>query len=270
MICFPNAKINLGLRIIAKRPDGYHNIETVFYPIPCRDVLECVPDREFSLQLSGIDLEGPQDDNLVCRAYRLLKSEYPQVQPCRLFLHKNIPCGAGLGGGSSDAAFALTLINQAQELGVSTARLEELASRLGADCRFFVSGQSVFAEGKGDIFSHIDLSLKGYYLVLVKPDIHVSTAQAYAGVQARQPESSLRELISLPIESWKDKIVNDFEAGIFAKYPEIGQLKEEMYRQGAIYAAMSGSGSSVFGIFRQEVHLQAFFDDCFYWADFLQ
>lgn len=270
MICFPNAKINLGLNIVAKRPDGYHNIETIFYPIACRDVLECVPAEAYSLQVSGIALDNDTHDNIVSKAYRLLAAEYPSLQPCALYLHKNIPCGAGLGGGSADAAFALKLINESQGLNISENKLEEYASRLGADCPFFIRNQAVFAEGIGDKFTEINLSLKGYYIVLIKPDIHVSTAEAYAGVKAQATEKPLSELIHLPIETWKDNIVNDFEAGIFEKYPEIKQIKDELYHQGALYASMSGSGSSVYGIFSQELHLQELFKEHFYWADFLQ
>lgn len=270
MICFPNAKINLGLNIVAKRPDGYHNIETIFYPIACRDVLECVPADAYSLQVSGIALDNNNQDNIVSKAYRLLAAEYPTLQPCAFYLHKNIPCGAGLGGGSADAAFALKLLNDSCQLNISTEKLEAYASRIGADCPFFIRNKAVFAEGIGDKFSSINLSLKGYYIVLIKPDIHVSTAEAYGGVKPKQPETSLKELIQLPLERWKDCIVNDFEAGIFEKHPEIKEIKEELYRQGAMYASMSGSGSSVYGIFSQEVHLQELFKEHFYWADFLQ
>lgn len=270
MICFPNAKINLGLNIVAKRPDGYHNIETIFYPIACRDVLECVPAEEYSLQVSGIALDNNNHDNIVSKAYRLLAAEYPSLQPCAMYLHKNIPSGAGLGGGSADAAFTLKLINDSQGLNISEDKLEEYASRLGADCPFFIRNQAVFAAGIGNQFTKINLSLKGYYIVLIKPDVHVSTAEAYAGVTPQATQKSLAELIQLPIEEWKHHIVNDFEAGIFEKHPEIKQVKEELYHQGALYASMSGSGSSVFGIFAQEVHLQDVFKEHFYWADFLQ
>lgn len=270
MICFPNAKINLGLDIVAKRSDGYHNIETVFYPIACQDVLECVPADEFQLKLSGISLDGKNEDNIVAKAYRLLAQHHPQLKPCALHLHKNIPCGAGLGGGSADAAFALKLINDAQHLNIPMEKLEEYASSLGADCRFFLRNQAVFAEGKGDEFTDINLSLKGYYIVLVKPDIHISTAEAYAGVRPEKPAASLLQLIQQPIETWEEHIFNGFEKGVFEKHPEIKQIKEELYAQGAVYASMSGSGSSVFGIFSQEVHLQGLFEKYFYWADFLQ
>lgn len=270
MICFPNAKINLGLNIVAKRPDGYHNIETIFYPIPCEDVLEYQDAATYQLEMSGIALDGNNDNNLVSKAYRLLAQNHPQVRGCQLYLHKNIPCGAGLGGGSADAAFALKLINECQELNIPMEKLEEYASFLGADCKFFIRNQAAYAEEKGDVLSEINLSLKGYYLVLVKPNIHVSTADAYAGVKPHPSKIALKELIQQPIETWKDNIVNDFEQSIFAKFPEIEKIKLSLYEHGALYASMSGSGSSVFGIFSQEVHLQTLFADHYYWADFLQ
>ncbi len=270
MVCFPNAKINLGLNIVAKRPDGYHDIETIFYPIACQDVLECVPSEHYQLNVSGIALDSPQEDNIVTKAYRLLEKYHPEVKPCSLYLQKNIPCGAGLGGGSSDAAFLLKLVNEAQALNIPMETLEEYASSLGADCRFFLGNKAVFAEGKGDVFTGINLSLKGYYLVLVKPDIHVSTAEAYAGVIPVRPEQSLLQIIQQPIHTWKEKMLNDFERSLFNKYPEIKQIKDELYAQGALYASMSGSGSSVYGIFPQEVHLQHVFNSHYYWADFLQ
>lgn len=252
MICFPNAKINLGLHIISKRPDGYHNIETVFYPIPLCDVLEIVPSGtgETTFSQTGIPVDGSPGDNLVMKAFRLLKNDF-DLPEIAIYLRKQIPSGAGLGGGSSDAAFMLKLLNDFAGLGLSVGQMEEYARRLGADCPFFIRNRPVFAEGVGDIFTPVDVSLKGYYLVLVKPDIHVSTGEAYAGVTPKQPLFRLTEMIRLPLEEWKNHVVNDFEEGIFACYPAIGIIKQSLYDQGAIYAGMSGSGSSVFGIFEQ-------------------
>ncbi|MDR1631950.1 MAG: 4-(cytidine 5'-diphospho)-2-C-methyl-D-erythritol kinase [Dysgonamonadaceae bacterium] len=252
MICFPNAKINLGLHIVSKRPDGYHNIETVFYPIPLCDALEIVPSEtgETTFSQTGISIDGSPNDNLVMKAFHLLKNDF-DLPEIAVFLRKQIPFGAGLGGGSADAAFMLGLLNDFAGLGLSVEQMEEYAGRLGADCPFFVRNKPVFAEGVGDIFTPVDVSLKGYYLVLVKPDIHVSTKEAYAGIAPRQPLSRLTETIHLPVEEWKNRLVNDFEEGIFARYPAIGGIKQSLYDQGAIYASMSGSGSSVFGIFEK-------------------
>ncbi|MDR2692108.1 MAG: 4-(cytidine 5'-diphospho)-2-C-methyl-D-erythritol kinase [Dysgonamonadaceae bacterium] len=260
MICFPNAKINLGLHIVSERPYGYHNIETVFYPIPLCDVLEIVPSGtgKTAFSQTGIPVGGSPGDNLVMRAFHLLKNDF-DLPEIAVYLRKRIPFGAGLGGGSSDAAFMLKLLNDFAGLGLSAGQMEEYAGRLGADCPFFIRNKPVFAEGVGDIFSPVNISLKGYYLVLVKPDIHVLTKEAYAGVTPGQPLSRLTEMIRLPLEEWKNHIVNDFEEGIFARYPTIGAIKQSLYNQGAIYAAMSGSGSSVFGIF--ERHTDILFPD---------
>jgi 4-diphosphocytidyl-2-C-methyl-D-erythritol kinase len=252
MICFPNAKINLGLHIVSKRPDGYHNIETVFYPIPLCDALEIVPSEtnETTFSQTGICVGGNPNDNLVMKAFHLLKNDF-DLPETAIYLRKQIPFGAGLGGGSADAAFMLGLLNDFAGLGLSVKQLEEYAGRLGADCPFFIRNKPVFAEGIGDIFTPVDVSLKGYYLVLAKPDIHVSTKEAYAGVTPKQPTFCLTEISRLPIEEWKNRIVNDFEEGIFARYPAIGAIKQALYDRGAIYASMSGSGSSVFGIFEK-------------------
>ena len=256
MLCFPNAKINLGLNIVSKRFDGYHNLETVFYPIAIKDALEVVPvtGKKGIFKQSGILLEGNSEQNLAIKAYSLLRKEYdiPEVD---IYLRKNIPFGAGLGGGSADAAFMLKLLNDVYELHLSEDKLEELASRLGADCPFFIRNKPVFATGIGNIFTPVKLSLKGYFIVLVKPDIHVSTKEAYALVKPKPPVFSLMEIIKDTPEAWKGKMINDFESSVFFQYPAIKDIKEKLYHLGAVYASMSGSGSSVFGIFREEVNL---------------
>lgn len=274
MICFPNAKINLGLRITEKRPDGYHNLETVFYPIGLKDALECVPNAkntDFSLSVSGlgymVQTEDPEK-NLVTKAFRLLQSKH-SLSPSDFYLYKAIPTGAGLGGGSSDAAYTLKIINEINNLGLSDYELEVLSAQLGADCSFFIKNKPTFATGIGTVFEDISLSLKGYYLILVKPDIHVSTAEAYSLVHPAHPEFSLKEVLSDPITTWKNTVVNDFEVSVFEKYPQIKSIKEQMYRRGAIYASMSGSGSSVFGLFKSPVDLKQSFTDCFYWSETL-
>ncbi len=253
MICFPNAKINLGLNIVSKRPDGYHNLETVFYPVNIQDALEIVPaaNEKGIFKQSGICIDGNPDENLVIKAYLLFKKKY-DVPEIDIYLRKNIPFGAGLGGGSADAAFILKLLNKFTEFHLQDDELESFASQIGADCPFFIRNKPVFATGIGNIFNPVELSLKGYFITLIKPDIHVSTKEAYSMVTPKQPELSLTEIIKNPVETWKDTMVNDFEKSVFAQYPKIKNLKEKLYEQGAIYASMSGSGSSVFGIFKEE------------------
>ena len=264
MICFPNAKINLGLNVVNKRPDGYHNIETVFYPIPVKDALEVVEAETFSFMQTGIPLDAPAENNLVVKAMRLLEKHY-LLPPLEVHLLKAIPFGAGLGGGSSDAAYMLKLLNSFARLDIPVERLEEMASAIGADCPFFVRNTPVFATGTGNIFEPVTLSLKGYYLCLVKPDIAVSTPEAYAMITPGQPVVSLKEIVNRPLEEWKDTMVNDFERSVFPKYPLIRQIKETLYEAGAVYASMSGSGSSVFGLFTSPVKLKDNYPSCFVW-----
>jgi 4-diphosphocytidyl-2-C-methyl-D-erythritol kinase len=263
MISFPNAKINLGLNVTAKRPDGYHNIETVFYPVNLCDVLEIVPSQEGKTVFitSGIPVDGNPENNLVMKAFNLLKNDY-DLPETAIYLRKNIPFGAGLGGGSSDAAFMLKLLNEFAGLGLSVWQLEEYAGRIGADCPFFIQNKPVFAEGTGTIFTPVNLSLQGYFLVLIKPDIFVSTKEAYSKIQPKQVDLPITEIIKRPLKEWKNQLMNDFEAGVFAQYPSIKNIKQELYNQGAIYASMSGSGSSVYGIFEKPEKLDVAFPDC--------
>lgn len=255
MLTFPNAKINLGLNITERRPDGYHNLETIFYPIPVEDALEIhvlsEGDEKYRLHQAGLEIAGEVDSNLVVKAYKLL-DELFDLPPIDIHLFKHIPSGAGLGGGSADAAFMLKLLNERFSLGLRTETLEEYAARLGADCAFFIRNAPTYAEGIGNVFSPISLSLKHYQLWLVKPDVFVSTRDAFAQIKPRQPEKSLKEIIQMPVEDWKEYMVNDFEESVFPQFPAIGEIKEEMYRQGAIYASMSGSGSSVYGLFKAD------------------
>ncbi len=258
MITFPNAKINLGLNITEKRPDGYHNLETIFYPIPLEDALEACPRKEgpgsYSLSQSGLSIEGDAENNLVVKAYKLLDETY-HLPPVDIYLHKHIPSGAGLGGGSADAAFMLKLLNRMYRLNLTDDQLEAYAARLGADCAFFVRNQPTYAEGIGNIFSPVELSLAGWQLLLVKPNIFVSTRDAFARIRPRHPERNLRELINQPVESWKDSMINDFEESVFPQFPAIGDIKTELYHLGAVYASMSGSGSSVYGLFAPDAVL---------------
>lgn len=252
MLVFPNAKINLGLNIISKREDGYHNIETIFYPVQLQDALEIVPatQKEGVFKQSGIVIKDDPNNNLVIKAYNLLRRDY-KIPEIDIYLYKHIPFGAGLGGGSADAAFMLKLINDFACLNLSVKKLEEYASQLGADCPFFIQNKPVFAEGIGNIFSPISLSLNGYTLVLIKPEIHVSTQEAYSNVNPQKSEKSIVSIIKEPIETWKNTLFNDFEISVFRKYPAIAKIKQQLYEEGALYASMSGSGSSVFGIFKQ-------------------
>ncbi|WP_321331404.1 4-(cytidine 5'-diphospho)-2-C-methyl-D-erythritol kinase [uncultured Bacteroides sp.] len=252
MIIFPNAKINLGLNITERRADKYHNLETVFYPIPIEDALEitlpATSQKESCLHSSGISVTKEGKDNLVIKAYRLLAESF-NLPPINIYLHKTIPSGAGLGGGSSDAAFMLKLLNSKFELNLSNKQLEEYASKLGADCAFFVHNQPAFAEGIGNIFSPIKLSLKNYKIIIVKPAVFVSTQEAFSMVTPHKPEISLKEIICSPPTQWKELMTNDFEHSIFTLHPEIKAIKDKLYDNGAIYSSMSGSGSSVYGLF---------------------
>lgn len=268
MITYPNAKINLGLNIVEKRPDGYHNLETIFYPINLQDALEVTEleneEGEYKLKVSGVPIEGDAENNLVVKAYRLLKRDFPDMSPINIHMFKHIPTGAGLGGGSADAAFMIKLLNEKFNLKLSIEKMEEYAAILGADCAFFIQNKPVFASGIGNIFENITLSLKGYYIVLVKPDIFVSTKDAFSHITPMHPNQSLKEIIRMPVETWRATMKNDFEESVFQKYPEIAAIKDKLYDMGAIYASMSGSGSSVFGIFQEQVeHIEEVFNGCF-------
>ena len=256
MICFPNAKINLGLTITDRRADGYHNLESVFYPIRLHDALELVESDELSFTSSGLAIPGNADSNLCVKAYHLLAADFT-LPPVHIHLHKHVPIGAGLGGGSSDAAFFLKLMNDKFELSLSVEQLETYAGRLGADCPFFIKNKPAFAKGIGDQLQEISLDLSAYYLVLVTPDVHISTAEAYRGVKPATPVYSLLESIQKPLSVWKNFIVNDFEKHLFEAYPQIRSLKSSLYEAGAMYATMTGSGSSVVGIFEKSVVLPA-------------
>lgn len=258
MITFPNAKINLGLNIVEKRPDGYHNLETIFYPIPLQDALEITPweggERKYKLAQSGIQIAGDDENNLVVKAYKLLDNLH-NLPPIEINLLKHIPSGAGLGGGSADAAFMLCILNQHFQLNIPNEQLEVYAAQLGADCAFFVENKPTFAEGIGNIFSPIELSLKGYKLLLVKPNIFVSTRDAFAQIKPKRPTISLKEVVKMPVEAWKTYMVNDFEESVFPQFPAIADIKAKLYDMGAIYASMSGSGSSVFALFKGDATL---------------
>ncbi len=252
MITFPNAKINIGLNITEKRSDGYHNLETIFYPIDLCDALEFVTNDETKFTSSGLNIEGDPNNNLIIKAYNLLKQEFNL--PClNIHLLKNIPMGAGLGGGSADAAFMLKMINERFGLGLSLEDLQIRATKLGADCAFFIKNKPILAKGIGNIFEPTCVNLSGYHIVLVKPEVHVSTADAYAGCKPQRWTTPLEEAIKQPIAKWKECIFNDFEKTVFVAHPKLAEIKETLYKKGAIYAAMSGSGSTIYGIFDKEI-----------------
>lgn len=261
MITFPCAKINLGLNIVSKRPDGYHNLETVFYPIPLTDALEIkYMDEKFpsespcDLKITGNDVDCNEEDNLVIKAYQLLAADF-QLPRVHAHLVKRIPTQAGLGGGSSDAAYMIRLLDERFRLNIGIPEMERYAAKLGADCAFFITADPSYAEGIGDVLMPVDVpgaGLGGYYLAVVKPSIAVSTRDAYAAIVPKTPAKCCRDIVRQPIETWKDELVNDFEAPIFAMHPELATIKQSLYDAGAVYAAMSGSGSALFGIFREQ------------------
>ncbi len=271
MIYFPNIKINIGLFVTERREDGFHNLETIFYPLGLSDILEVKkmeeePGGTCYFENTGILVDCPAEKNLVLKAYHLLAKDF-HLPAMKVHLRKIVPFGAGLGGGSSDAAFMLKAINEGCNLGLSDHKLMEYASQLGSDCAFFILDRPAFASGKGERLEEISLSLDGYRMVLVKPDCGVSTAEAYRGIIPKQPEFDLRKLGTLPLEEWKQVVKNDFETTVFARYPEIGRLKEYLYGQGAVYAAMTGSGSAVFGIFPSNKEININCPGCFVWRE---
>jgi 4-diphosphocytidyl-2-C-methyl-D-erythritol kinase len=249
MVVFPNAKINIGLNVVSKRPDGYHNLETIFYPVSWRDALEMAESEETKLTTSGIEIDSPADKNLILKAYYLLQQQF-KLPPVHFHLHKAIPFGAGLGGGSSDAAFTLKMLNEYFQLNLTDDKLENFAAQIGADCPFFIRNKPVFATGIGNEFHSIDLDLSDYHILILKPEFSVGTAEAYKNIIPRKPKFNLSEITRTAICDWKYLLINDFEESVFPKYPLIAELKQLLYDSGASFAAMSGSGSSVFGIFR--------------------
>ena len=265
MITYPNAKLNLGLNVVAKRADGYHDLETVFYPVPITDALEVFPmDPDFpsavdcDLKVTNLHIEGDEQKNLVVRAYQLLKQDFPTLPRIHAHLYKGIPTQAGMGGGSSDCGFMITLLNRQFQLGLSDQQMIDYAARLGADCAFFVLNQPCYAEGIGERLQPIALDLTGWYLAVVRPDIPVSTREAFSLIVPQHPAQNCRDVVMQPVETWRDALTNDFEKSVFALHPEIGSIKDQLYEMGAVYAAMSGSGSSLFGLFRHPVALDAF------------
>lgn len=270
MIIFPIAKVNLGLNVVERRPDGYHNLQTVFYPVGIQDALEIFPMAEdfpsevdCDIKVSNIPIEGDEQRNLVVRAYQLLKQDFPNLPRLHVHLYKSIPTQAGMGGGSSDASAMLRLLNTSFQLNLSDEKLIGYASKLGADCAIFILNRPAYAEGIGEKLYPMDIDLSGWYMAVVRPDIPVPTKEAFARIKPHFPQKCCRDIVMQPVETWKEELVNDFEESVFALHPELAAIKERLYQLGATYAAMSGSGSALFGLFRQPIDLRSSFEGMF-------
>ena len=281
MVLFPNCKINLGLNIIRKRSDGFHDIETVFYPIRLHDALEIIP-TEKNLQSSppdrvsragilniqyshsGLSIDSDESNNLCIKAFELLKKDFPRVASVKMHLHKTIPIGGGLGGGSSDAAFTLKMLDQKFNLGLTTKKLLDYALQLGSDGPFFIINKPCFASGRGEFLEPVKLNLSAFKFVIVNPQIHVSTARAFSQTTLSLPLKPIKEIIQQPVETWRADLKNDFEEIIFKQYPEIKTIKEKLYEAGAVYSSMSGSGSTVYGIFKIEKEVKLNFPSTYF------
>lgn len=268
MILFSNSKINLGLWVLNKRADGYHNIATIFYPIYWQDVLEIIPDDSsngnITIYTSGIPLNIPTTENILYKTYQILKQQYPNLPSVKVYLHKNVPHGAGLGAGSANAAYFIKACQQIFNLNLTTQTMQDMASTLGADCAFFILNQPSLALEKGNILLPINVHLPPYYILVVYPNFPISTKEAYSKITPKHRHEKLEEIVQLPISEWKYYLHNDFENAIFPHYPVIKQIKEMMYNQGALYSSMSGSGSAVFGIFKEKPNLNVFTQYHFY------
>lgn len=256
MISFPNCKINLGLNIISRREDGYHEISSVMYPVDIQDILEVVKSEKFKFTSSGLDIPGEPDSNLCVKAYDILARDF-NIDPVHIHLYKNIPMGAGLGGGSADGAFTLRLINDLYELSISNDQLKEYASELGSDCAFFIENIPQYASGRGDILEAFNLALQGKTIVLINDGTHISTQEAYGNVTPKRPENDIEEILNKPLNEWKKLLINDFEKGVFKNYPKLAKYIDKLYQSGAEYAAMTGSGSTIFGIFNESPRLHS-------------
>lgn len=258
MIVFPNCKINLGLNVLRKRKDRFHELETVFYPLPLQDILEITWLKRMTgepgvpLSRSGLEIDSDNDNNLCVKAYWLLKKKFPQMPSIQMHLHKVIPSGGGLGGGSADAAFALMMLNEMCGLKLSKEQLLKFAAQLGSDCPFFIVNKPCFSKGRGELLEEIQLDLSAYKFIIVNPGVHVNTGAMFREIKPALPAKSLKEIIKEPVTHWKDEMKNDFEKVVFTLHPEIGRIKEELYNAGAVYASMSGSGSTVFGLFAKD------------------
>lgn len=266
MVSFPPCKINLGLNVISKRSDGYHDIETCFYPIPWTDGLEIVSAKATTFTTSGNVIPGNTDDNLCMKAYKLLQQDF-DLPPVHIHLHKAIPTGAGLGGGSSDAAHVLRMLNTMFNLNIDIEKLKHYALQLGSDCPFFITDNPMLGSGRGEVLEPVPADLTGKFIVMIKPDVHVSTAEAYAGVTPSGKTGTVKNvLLNVPLKNWREQLHNDFENSVFQAHPQIESIKQKLYEHGALYASMSGSGSTVFGLFEKPVALQQHFPNATYWS----
>lgn len=261
MVTFPNCKINLGLYVTAKRADGYHDLATIFFPVDLKDALEIIPrkDELVVLHNSGLPVQGSESDNLCIKAWHLVKARYSQITGVDIYLHKAIPMGAGLGGGSADGAFMLRMLNDLFQLQMPETELMELALALGSDCPFFIYNKPCFATGRGELIEPTNIDLSAYKIVLINPGVHINTSFAFAQIKPAEALFDLRTLYSFPVETWKDCCINIFEAGVAREYPVIQSIKDELYQQGAVYASMTGSGSTVYGLFHQDQNIQLSF-----------
>src|SRR6186997_3271542 len=264
MVSFPNCKINLGLNIVNKRDDGYHDIETAFFPIQLKDSLEIIEKEKFEFSTRGIAIEGEPEKNLCIKAYDLLKKDFPQLPAVQMHLHKAIPMGAGLGGGSADGAFTLKLLNKKFELSLSEKQLINYSLQLGSDCPFFILNKPCFATGRGEILEQTELDLSEYKFLIVQPPVHISTAWAFSTINPLEPVKLIKQIIQQPIATWKAELINDFEKPVFENHPEIKKIKDKLYDAGATYASMSGSGSAVYGIFSKENAISISFPDNYF------
>jgi len=264
MILFPNAKVNLGLNIVEKRANGYHNLESIFYPIPLHDGLETIQANQTTFKIEGKPIAGETEANLAVKAFQLLKQDYdlPPIQTC---LYKKIPMGSGLGGGSADGAFMLKLLNELFELNLDSTILKSYADQLGSDAPFFIDNRPMFVSGTGNVMQPIDLSLKGYHLAIICPQASILTPEAYKHIKPQKPRYPVQEIIKYPIQDWSELLCNDFETFAVTHHPELQVIKEKLYQQGALYASMTGSGSAIYGIFKDEVGLTQDFYNYEYW-----
>ena len=268
MIVFPNGKINLGLSVLNKRTDGFHNIESVVYPVPIYDALEFHPSKKFTLSLYGMQIPDETENNIVFKTWKLLQDAY-QIPPIEIKLFKGIPIGSGLGGGSSDAASLIKCLNEYFELGLTTEILFQFAEKLGSDCPFFIKNSATLIQGRGEILKRLDLSLKGKYIVIACPEIQVSTKEAFQEIQPSKPKIELSEAISMPIKQWQDKLVNDFERLILKKYSILKKIKSILKNEGALYTSLTGSGAAIYGIFDHTINVKNKFPDYFIWDGIL-
>ncbi|MBQ9231882.1 MAG: 4-(cytidine 5'-diphospho)-2-C-methyl-D-erythritol kinase [Prevotella sp.] len=270
MNIFPIAKVNLGLNVVERRADGYHNLQTVFYPVDIKDALEVFPmasdfpsDVDCDIKVTNIKVEGDEQRNLVVRAYNLLKRDFPALPRVHAHLYKGIPTQAGMGGGSSDASAMLLLLNREFGLNLSEQQLIDYAAQLGADCPIFILNRPAYAEGIGEQLTPITVDLNGWYMAVVRPDIPVPTKEAFARITPQMPPKCCKDIVAQPVETWRDELTNDFEQSVFAVHPELAAIKEQLYQLGATYAAMSGSGSALFGLFRKPIDVEGAFPDMF-------